>query len=408
VAGEGGVDVAVAVEGFFEGEDDHHAVDALLDPAEAAAFPGPELGADEVDDGDVKGFEFAGEAEVDVREVDEDGRGGASLFDGRYEAAVGAVDAGGVAKYFGDAHVGYVFGADDALLSGGFHLATAEAEEGGAGVAARELRDDLCAVVIAGGLAGREKDGRVGGDGDGSSVDFSERDCMAGQVKRFRAVLEPLQGGLGWVVARVPFDVNKTWKKMIRLRVKVETGGEVFRTSLFVFSDPRKGGHFVLVNKKMQKAAGVKVGGMIHLAVEPDLEARETEAPAELEKLFKKEKALKQWYLKLSDSIRRDIARTIEEVKGAGVRERRVEQMAERMLLAMEGEKELPPILEVAFRKHSRAREGWEKMTEVQRRGHLLGVFYYQSPEAREKRAGKVVEHCLKMVEKKGMTKEEC
>ena len=222
---------------------------------------------------------------------------------------------------------------------------------------------------------------------------------MAGQVKRFRAVLEPLPSGLGWVVARVPFDAAKTWKKMVRLRIKVETGGEVFRTSLF--SDSTHGGHFVLVNKKMQKAAGVKLGGMIDLAVEPDLDERETEAPAELEALFKKERALAKWYAKLSDSIRRDIARTITEVKSDEARARRVEQMAERMLLAMEGEKTLPPILEVAFRRHPAARKGWDAMTEVQRRGHLLGVFYYQSPEAREKRAGKVVEDCLRVAEAK-------
>ena len=222
---------------------------------------------------------------------------------------------------------------------------------------------------------------------------------MAGQVKRFRAVLEPLQGGLGWIVGRVPFDVAKTWKKMVRLRVKVETGGEIFRTSLFV--DSTRGGHFVLVNKKMQKAAGVGVGEMIDLAVEPDLEERETEAPAELERIFKKERALAKWHSKLSDSIKRDIARTIEEVKSPEARQRRVDQMAERMMLAMEGEKVLPPILDVAFRRHPAARKGWEAMTEVQRRGHLLGVFYYQSPEAREKRAGKVVEDCLRVAETK-------
>jgi len=220
---------------------------------------------------------------------------------------------------------------------------------------------------------------------------------MAGQVKRFRAVLEPLPGNLGWVVARVPFEVEKAWKKMVRLRVKVETGGEVFRTSLFADSANR--GHFVLVNKKMQKAAGVAVGGMIDLAVEPDLEEREVEAPAELESIFRKEKALAKWFAKLSDSIRNDIARRITEPKSEEVRARRAEQMAERMLLAMEGEKVLPPILEVAFRRHPAARKGWDAMTEVQRRGHLLGIFYYQSPEAREKRAGKAIEECLRVAE---------
>jgi len=400
VTGERRVDVTVAVKGLLEGEDNHHAIDALLDPAEAAALPCPELRADEVDDGYVESFELASEAEVDVGEVDEDGGGGAALFDGGYESAVGTVDARGVFDDLGDSHVRYVFGADDALLACRFHLAAAQAEESGAGMAAEEFSDELCAVVIAGGLAGREEDGRVGGGGDGTSVDSSRRDCMASSVKRFRAVLEPLQGGLGWVVARVPFDVNKTWKKMIRLRVKVEIGGEVFRTSLFVFSDPKQGGHFVLVNKKMQKAAGVKVGGMIDLAVEPDLDERETEIPAELEKIFKKEKALKKWYGELSYSIRLYLARMIVDVKSAEARKRRAEQTAERMLMAMEGEKVLPPILEVAFRKHPRAKEGWEKMTDVQRRGHLLGVSYYQSPEAREKRAGKVVEECLKVVER--------
>jgi uncharacterized protein YdeI (YjbR/CyaY-like superfamily) len=200
----------------------------------------------------------------------------------------------------------------------------------------------------------------------------------------------------------VPFDVHKTWKKMIRLRVKVETGGEVFRTSLFPFADTTQGGHFVLVNKKMQKAAGVKVGGMIDLAIEPDLEEREAEVPAELAAIFKKEKAIAQWYAKQSDATRRDIEKTFAGVKSPEARKRRAEQLAERVLSALEGEKELPPILEIAFRRNPAARRGWDRMTPLQRRGHLLGVFYYKSPEAREKRVGKVIEDCLKAMERKG------
>jgi hypothetical protein len=33
----------------------------------------------------------------------------------------------------------------------------------------------------------------------------------------------------------------------------------------------------------------------------------------------------------------------------------------------------------------------------VQRRGHLLGIFYYQSPEARERRAQKAVDEALRV-----------
>lgn len=227
---------------------------------------------------------------------------------------------------------------------------------------------------------------------------------MSRQIKRFRAVLEPLPGNLGWVIAHLPFDPASTWKKMLRLRVKVETGGQVFRTSLFPEASQR--GYFVLVNKKMQKAAGVGLGGMIDFAIEPDLDERETAAPLELERFFKKEKALAKWYAKLSEANRRDFARWIDGVKSAEARTRRAEQAVERMLLAMDGEKVLPPVIDVAFRSRPSARKGWEQMSAVQRRGHLLGVFYYQSPEARNKRVGKVVEDCLRVAESKSRKSE--
>ena len=60
-------------------------------------------------------------------------------------------------------------------------------------------------------------------------------------------------------------------------------------------------------------------------------------------------------------------------------------------------EKELPPVLEVAFRRVPAARRGWETMTKAQRRSNLMAVFYYQGPEAREKRVRKVVEDCLRV-----------
>jgi uncharacterized protein YdeI (YjbR/CyaY-like superfamily) len=219
---------------------------------------------------------------------------------------------------------------------------------------------------------------------------------MAGSAaKRFRAMLEPLEGGLGWVVARLPFDVEEVWKKMVRLRVRVEVGGEVFRTSLF--ADAQRGGHFVLVNKKMQRAAGAGVGAMVDFTVVPDLEERTPEVPHELAKLLKPEKKLAKWYEGLSESTRWEIGKWIEGVKSGEARRRRAEQMAERLMLTMEGEKELPPVLEVAFLRSPAARKGWEAMTKTHRRSQLMAVFYYRSPEAREKRVRKLVEDCLKV-----------
>ena len=211
--------------------------------------------------------------------------------------------------------------------------------------------------------------------------------------KKFRGVLEPDGTALNWVVVKVPFDPVKTWPERNRLRVKGTINGFPFRTSLF---GSAKGGHVLLVNKQMQKGAGVRVGGLAEVALQPDVEQRVAEVPAELSKLLKQDRGLKQWFERLSYSARADIGKHITALKSPEARMRRAEQMAERMMLAMDGERELPPVLQAAFRRQPRALAGWEAMTPVQRRGHLLGIFYYQGPEARRKRAEKAVAEALK------------
>ena len=123
--------------------------------------------------------------------------------------------------------------------------------------------------------------------------------------------------------------------------------------------------------------------------------------PPELAKLLKTEKRLAKWYSGLSEPTRWEIAKWIDGVKSAEARQRRAEQIAERLMLTMEGEKELPPVIDVAFRGTPAARKGWEAMTKAQRRSNLMAVFYYQSPEARQKRVRKVVEDCLKVASRR-------
>ena len=211
---------------------------------------------------------------------------------------------------------------------------------------------------------------------------------MADRAKRFKAVLEPLGDGLGWVVAWLPFDAAKAWKKMVRQRVTVEVEGGVFRTSLFAGS--RRAGQFVLVNKKMQRAADAGVGTMVEFAIAPDLQEREAELPDELAMLLDDEPGLREWYDSLTEYTRREIGKWVMEPKSEATRMRRTEQMAERLLATMEGERELPPVLDAAFRLRPKARVGWARMTPTQRRGELLAVFYYQTPEAQLKRVQKL------------------
>ena len=99
--------------------------------------------------------------------------------------------------------------------------------------------------------------------------------------------------------------------------------------------------------------------------------------------------------------MRKWIAEAVAQPKSAAARTTRAELWAERMLLAMEGERVTPPILEAFFHRQPKARAGWQAMTSIQRRSHLLGIFYYQSPEARMKRAQKAIGEAIRHVEKK-------
>jgi uncharacterized protein YdeI (YjbR/CyaY-like superfamily) len=212
--------------------------------------------------------------------------------------------------------------------------------------------------------------------------------------QRFRSLLKPDGTNLKWVIAQVPFAPAKVWKTRNRMRVKGTINGFAFRTSLFGSAEK---GYVILVNKTMQKGAQAYVGDLAEFTLEPDLEERSAAVPPELAKLLKQDRALQRWFDALSYSYRKYMSDDVRKPKNPEARQRRAEQLVERMMLAMEGEEVLPPILQVAFRKAPLAKTGWDAMTPVQRRSHLLGIFYYQSPEARERRAQKAVEEALRV-----------
>ena len=216
----------------------------------------------------------------------------------------------------------------------------------------------------------------------------------------FTAILEQLLTGRGWVVARIPFDVTAAWPVLKRLRVRGEVEGLPIRTSLMAWS--RGEGHFLLVNQKMRKALKAEVGSKVRISLEPDLEERPAAIPPELAAALKGDRRLPRWFDKLPESMRRDIGVWVGEPKSAASREQRAERMAERLLLTLEGEKDLPPILHAAFQQEPLARAGWEAMTPVQRRNHLLGIYYYRAGESRERRAAQAVEDALRVATRDG------
>ncbi len=204
---------------------------------------------------------------------------------------------------------------------------------------------------------------------------------------------------LGWTVARVPFDPAAVWPKMIRLRIRGEIAGPkgsvAFRSSLF---PGVQGGFVILINKPMQQGSGAVLGDEAEFWLEPDLEERPAELPDELDALLDEAEGLRGWYEALTEYTRREIGKWVAGVKSDEARQRRAEQMAERLLSTMEAEVELPPLIARAFRTRPKARIGWERMTAAQRRGELFAVFYYRTPDSQAKRLTKLCEAAEKRV----------
>jgi len=217
-------------------------------------------------------------------------------------------------------------------------------------------------------------------------------------AKRFRGILEHDGTSLNWTIVRVPFDPVRTWPALQRLRVRGAINGFAFRTSLF---SNRRLGYLLLVNRTMQRGAGARLGCEAEIVLEPDTDARPLAIPPELARILRRSRRLERWYGQLSPSIRKYLADTVARSRSPETRARTADLMAERMLLAMEGERQTPPILEAAFQRYSGARAGWQAMTPIQRRNHLLGIFYYRSPESRQKRARQAIDQALKIAAKR-------
>ncbi len=207
--------------------------------------------------------------------------------------------------------------------------------------------------------------------------------------RRFEAQLERLRSRLNWVVVYLPFDAAQYWGGRGLIKVKGEINDFGFRTSLF---PTREGRHFLLINKRMQKGANVREGGRARFEIEVDVEEREVAIPGELKRLIGQDRSLRRWYDGLNHSTRNDIAKWTTDPKSAAARARRADQMAERLLNVMQAERQLPPVLELAFARNPGARVGWDAMSMAGRRGHLFGIFYYRTPEAQGRRIQKMLD----------------
>jgi uncharacterized protein YdeI (YjbR/CyaY-like superfamily) len=212
-------------------------------------------------------------------------------------------------------------------------------------------------------------------------------------AKTFQAAIEHSGNSLNWIIARVPFDVFKQWGARGHLRVQGEINGFQFRTTLFPTG---KGEHFFIVNKKMQSAGKTAPGLAAKFRIQPDTTPRKPIAPPEeLLQAIGQSKRLLKLYESFNPSFRKYMAAWVAEGKQEPTRRRRAEQLAERLMETLEAERELPPMLQLAFRRNPVAKEAWERLSPSHRRRHLFSIFYYRQPEARARRLAKCFDEIL-------------
>lgn len=227
--------------------------------------------------------------------------------------------------------------------------------------------------------------------------------------KSFLARLKHLEGNLGWRIVDVPFDVKKAFGEPSvvagrgTVPVKGTVNGFAFRTSVF----PRKdGNHFLLVNKQMQKGAGVReIGDPIEVEIELDPEKRTVAIPDLLKKELAEEPELLAYFKSFSYSMRKYFADHVEQPKSPTIRQKRARELAEVLMQMKDGEETPPPILAAEFAHNPQARRGWELMSASHKRGHLWGIHYYKRGEARDRRIKKAVEAMVAYSKKRGASK---
>lgn len=217
--------------------------------------------------------------------------------------------------------------------------------------------------------------------------------AKAFKEKAFEVVLERMPNRLRWVIARVPFDAAKLWGKRGQIRIQGQINSFAFTATLF---PDGRGGHFLLVNKKMLSGGKTAPGLTAKFSLQPDTRPRPAPPPAkELLHELGQSKRLLKFFESLNPSRRNEIAKWVAEPKSEEARRRRALQIAERLMETMEAERELPPIMQLAFRQNSRAHQEWQRMSPSHRRAHLFAIFYYRTPEARARRLAKVMEEML-------------
>jgi hypothetical protein len=143
-------------------------------------------------------------------------------------------------------------------------------------------------------------------------------------AKTFRGKLGGEAGGL---FVDVPFDVKKEFGKA-RAPVKVSINGYAYRSTISVYG----GKYYLPLRRERREAAGVKVGDIVEVRIEPDTEIRRVDPPTALMAALSRNGAAKARWDKLSYSHKKEHVDSILQAKKPETRARRIQKILENLI----------------------------------------------------------------------------
>jgi hypothetical protein len=130
-----------------------------------------------------------------------------------------------------------------------------------------------------------------------------------------------------WTTLDIPPEVSASFETKQRFPVRITIGGHTFRSSAMPWGDGR---FYLVINKEMQRAAGVGPGDTVTITLEPDDEPREVDVPEVLQARLNETPGAADGWNELPYSARKEYVDWILEAKREETRERRAQRAAER------------------------------------------------------------------------------
>jgi len=153
-----GLDSVTCEEFGLEGEDAQQPVDGPLQERQTALPPGPDLGRNQVDHGNLQVLEAAGKPQVEVRAVGKDCYLGSFHFRGLQQLAVFAINSWEMGDYLDQADHGQAGGVHHRANARPLHSGAGATKEFEARIAAAKSFHKSGGIEVPGGLPGRNQD----------------------------------------------------------------------------------------------------------------------------------------------------------------------------------------------------------------------------------------------------------